>query len=277
MNPKWRKRAVILVVILGSTAAMRFTLFKQKSVEISAYKVTAGRVEETVTNSKAGTVKTRKRANLSPEMGGRVMYLGAREGEHVKAGDLLLRLDDMELRASLSLAERAWQAALGSMREACVAADLAARDLDRNRELNEQEIVSDATLDQLSNRSDVARARCEASRAEAKRAEAAVDVARATLRRTELRAPFDGVIAQVSAEAGEWITPSPPGVPIPPVIDILDNESIYIEAPMDETDAGKLRVGLPVRITLEPYPDQSFAGKLIRIAPFVLDIEGQNS
>jgi HlyD family secretion protein len=209
-------------------------------------------------------------------MGGRVIFLGCREGDSVQAGALLLRLDDSELRASFDLSKRSWQASQASMREACVAAELAARELQRNQALNQQGIVSDAILDQLSNRNDAAKARCEAARAEVERAEASVKMVKANLKRTELRAPFSGVIAQLTTEVGEWITPSPPGVPIPPVIDLLDDESIYVEAPMDETDAGKLKVGLPVRISLEPYPDRSFGGKVTRVAPFVQDIEGQN-
>jgi HlyD family secretion protein len=188
----------------------------------------------------------------------------------------LLKLEDSDLRASLALSERGRQSAQATMREACLASDLAARELSRNQALNKQGIVSDAILDQVSNKLDTARAGCEAAKAEVKRSEASVQVARANLEKTELHAPFDGVIAQLSTEVGEWITPSPPGVPIPPVIDLLDNESAYVEAPMDETDAGKLRTGLPVRISLDPYPDQFFAGNLTRIAPYVEDIEGQN-
>jgi HlyD family secretion protein len=91
-----------------------------------------------------------------------------------------------------------------------------------------------------------------------------------------LRAPFAGVVAEVSAELGEWITPSPPGLPIPPVVEILDNESIYVSAPLDEVDVGRVRAGPPVRITLDAYPGRSFDGRVARVAPYVLDLEEQN-
>lgn len=204
------------------------------------------------------------------------MYLGAREGDRVKEGTLLMRLDDSTYRASLALSERAVQAAQGTTEEACVAADLAQRTFDRNSKLHEQGIVSSEVLDEASNALKVARARCDAARADLKRSQAAVDVARFDLAKTELRAPFDGVIVQLSTEVGEWVTPSPPGVPIPPVIDILDDRGIYVEAPMDETDTGRLKTGLPVRISLDPYPDRTFQGTLTRVGSFVQDIEGQN-
>lgn len=276
MSSKWRNRIIVLAVIAGIILLLRFTVFTTKPIEISAYQVERGRVEQTVTNSKAGTVKARKRANLSPEIGGRVVYLDAREGERVKKGQLLLKLDDSELKASLGLAERAFEAGTATMKEACVASDLTKKELERNQSLHRDGIVSDAILDRVFNQYEVAKARCDAARAEASRARANVDVARATLLKTELRAPFDGVVVQVTTEIGEFVTPSPPGVPIPPVIDMLDELGIYVEAPIDETDAAKLHTGLPVRISLDPYPDQTFPGTLTRIAPFVRDVEGQN-
>lgn len=276
MHSKWGKRAGIIAVLVASFFVLRFTVFRPKPVSVDAYTVQAGRVEETVSNSKAGTVKARKRAQLSTEIGGRVVYLKAKEGVRVKAGELLLQLQDTEYKAALVLAERAAQASKANEKEACLSADLAEREMERNRKLAEQGIVSESILDQSENKRDAAKARCLASKAETSRAEASVEVSRANLQKTELRAPFDGVIVQVTTEIGEFLTPSPPGVPIPPVIDLLENDSIYVQAPIDETDSGKLQAGLPVRISLDPYPDKTFAGRLSRIDDFVRDIEGQN-
>lgn len=276
MSPKWLRRILWIAGVVAVVVILRVTVFAPKPLPVSVYTVKTGKVEETVTNSKAGTVKVRQRSSLSPEIGGRVIFIGAREGNRVKEGVLLLRLDDTAYRANLNLAERAVQSAQGAMKEACVAAELAERDFDRNSKLREQGIVSPEVLDRTSNALEVARARCDASRAEVKRAEASVDMARADLRKTELRAPFDGIVVQLSTEVGEWVTPSPPGVPIPPVIDILDDRGIYVEAPMDETDSGRLKPGLPVRISMDPYPDRTFEGTLTRVGSFVRDIEGQN-
>lgn len=273
---KWLKRLIIFLILVGIFFVLRATVFVPEPLEITAYRVQKGNVEETVSNSKAGTVKARRRSNLSTEIGGRVVYLAVKEGQRVRSGDVLLRLDDTEYKANLALAQRAWQAAVANTKEACVAADLARRELERNRGLHKQGIVSEAVLDQSANRYEETTARCQAFKAEAARAEASVEVARATLEKTTLQAPFDGVIVQITTELGEYITPSPPGVPIPPVIDLLDDSGIYVEAPIDETDAGKLRTGLPVRISVDPYPDQTKAGILTRIAPFVKDVEGQN-
>src|SRR5262245_50003821 len=99
MSSKWRNRIIILAIIVGIILLIRFTLFKPKPIEVSAYRVARGKVEQTVTNSKAGTVKARKRANLSPEIGGRVVYLDAHEGKRVKQGQQLMKIYDTELKA----------------------------------------------------------------------------------------------------------------------------------------------------------------------------------
>jgi HlyD family secretion protein len=89
-------------------------------------------------------------------------------------------------------------------------------------------------------------------------------------------APFAGVVAEVSIEAGEWTTPSPPGLPIPPVIDLIDISSLYVSAPMDEVDSARIRTGQTVRVTVDSHPGRSFPGHVRRVAPYVLDLEAQN-
>jgi HlyD family secretion protein len=150
------------------------------------------------------------------------------------------------------------------------------RQLARNRALAREELVSVELLDQLQSQRDAAAAACQAAAARIREAEAALRVARVNLEKTVLRAPFDGVVADVTTELGEWITPSPPGIPIPPVIVLLDADAIYVSAPMDEVDVAKVRVGQPVRITLDAYPGRSFPGRVTRVAPYVTDVVEQN-
>jgi HlyD family secretion protein len=80
-------------------------------------------------------------------------------------------------------------------------------------------------------------------------------------------------VAELSTEVGEWVTPSPPALPVPPVVELIQQSSIYVSAPLDEVDVGSVRVGLPVRITLDAFAEQEFVGTVTRIAPYVLDAE----
>jgi HlyD family secretion protein len=119
------------------------------------------------------------------------------------------------------------------------------------------------------------RAACEAARTAARVAEARVDVARAALERTRLRAPFAGIVAEINGEVGEFVTPSPVGIAIPPAVDVIDNSCIYVKAPIDEVDAAGVRPGQEARITLDAYPGKSFPARVRRVAPYVLDREKQ--
>jgi HlyD family secretion protein len=262
--------------IAASLARAIYKLVRPDPVPVTVYRLARGTVEETVTNSKAGTVKARRRARISPEIGGRVAYIGFRPGAHVRKGEVLLRINDSDLKASLALTMQDVETARASAQEACLSAELAARDLKRTLDLKDDRIVSVEMVDRLQSQSDAASARCQAARANIERAQAAIDLARANLNKTVLRAPFDGVVADLKAEVGEWASPSPPALPIPPVFDIIDPSSIYVSAPLDEVDAGRMSPGQPARVTLDPYPNRSFKGHVSRVAPYVQDIVEQN-
>jgi HlyD family secretion protein len=276
MRSRWIRRLLLLGLLAGLVWGARVTLFRPVVVPVTVYTVERGRVEQTVTNSKAGTVRSRRRASLSPEMGGRVEMLAVRKGDRVKAGQVLMRLADAEPRAQVALQERALDAAAAAEREACQAAELAAREAERMRRLVEDGVGSPQALDQLETARAGRAAACDAARARVRQADAALALARVTLSRTVMRAPFDAVVADVSTEVGEWITPSPPGLPIPPVIDLIATDEIYVSAPLDEVDAGRVQTGLPVRVTLDALPGRVFRGRVARVASYVDDRAEQN-
>lgn len=270
------RRLLVVLGIVALAVILRLTVFRPSPVPVTVHRVEKGRVEETVVNSRAGTVKAERRATLSAEVGGRVAALPAKKGKRVRAGEVLLRVVDGDYRAQLAVQESALVSAKAAEREACQSAAQAARELARNESLAKDQIVSEDLLDKLRTARDMSVASCDAARARVGQAAATVDAARVTLEKTVLKAPFDGVIADVTTELGEWITPSPPGLPIPPVLEILDTSGIYVSAPLDEVDVAKVRTGLPVRITLDAYPGRSLAGVVTRVAPFVLDVKEQN-
>ncbi|HWP64808.1 MAG TPA: efflux RND transporter periplasmic adaptor subunit [Candidatus Limnocylindria bacterium] len=273
-----RRRAplVIGLAVVLAVLVARVTVCAPDPVPVDVATVARGRVEQTVTNSRAGTVRTRRRAKLSPEVGGRVVAIPHREGSRVRAGDVVLELDNTLQRAKTEVAERELEAAVARRAEACLSAERAQRELVRNRGLAEQGFISADVMDRVESAARAAAATCAAAKAREESARASAELARRELEKTVLRAPFDGVVAEVAIEVGEWTTPSPPALPVPPVVDILDPASIYVSAPMDEVDSGRIRVGMPARISVDSLPNQSFPGRVVRIAPYVLDVEEQN-
>jgi len=272
---RWWK-LLLTAVLVGAIAVVGLTTLRADPVPVTVFRVARGSVEDSVTNSRAGTVESRIRASLSAELGGRVASLVVEEGQRVRAGELLLKLADAEYRAEVELRARAVETAGAVRAEACHRARQAEREYVRLNELYRTEIVSEDIVDQAESARDASRASCSAATARIGEANAALELARTVLNKTVMTAPFDAVVAELTAEVGEWITPSPPGLPIPPVVELYDPEAIYVNAPLDEVDIAKVQAGQTVRVTLDAYPGQSYDGRVARVAAFVLDRLDQN-
>jgi HlyD family secretion protein len=264
------------VLAVGAIMHQRTTWLAPDSLPVRVAVVDRGRVEETVTNSRAGTVKARRRAKLSPEAAGRVVSIEHGKGSAVARGQVLLRLDDAQPRARLALAEKELSAATAQKEQACQGAAHAERDLVRTKQLAAEGLVAPGQLDQVESAARTAEAACQAAEAGVGGARSAVVLARSELDNTVIRAPFDGVLAELQIEVGEWTSPSPPGIPMPSVLEIIDPSSLYISAPMDEVDSARIAVGQDVRVTVDSHPGQALPGTVDRVAPYVLEVEAQN-
>lgn len=276
MNASFLLRRVLPVLLVAAVAAgIFFWNTRSKPVAVVLKSVDKGKVEATVVNTRAGTVEACQRTKLSTIAGGRIEYLGVKEGDKVKKGQLLLKLWNDDQKANQALAEAQRATAAQRVREACTTAASARREADRQAALKKQGFVSDAREDQAKSEADARAAACQTAKADVAQAAARVSVTRVEQGRMVLYAPFDGTVAKIVGELGEYSTPSPPGVPTPPAIDLIDETCLYVKAPMDEVDAPKIQAGLPVRVSLDALPKQPLKGSVRRVAPYVLAVEKQ--
>ena len=269
------KRFAIIAALLAVTLTSVWLLSRPKPIPVTLVTVERGPVAATVANTRAGTVDACRRAGLSPALGGQIATLSVADGDEVQAGDLLLELWTADIKAELTLAQRDALAARSRAREACVTAAVAKRDAERLTKLRADRLASEEAADQAEGRAESTAAGCAAAGDAASVADARIDVAEARLERTQLHAPFAGVIAEINGELGEFVTPSPVGIPTPPTVDLIDATCLYISAPIDEVDAPRVRAGLPARISLDAFPNATFPGHVRRVAPYVLDQEKQ--
>ncbi len=234
-----------------------------------------GLVESTVVNTRAGTVEACRRAKLALPSGGQISQMWVKEGERVKQGQKLLELWNRDLSAQAELARRQLTTAQQQQRQVCILAENAEEEAKRMEALATKGFVSEQKVEDAQAQARAQYAACDAARADVKRAQSQISVASAGLERTLLIAPFDGIVAQVTGEVGEFTTPSPPGIPTPPAVDLIDDSCLYVTAPMDEIDAPKIKPGMPARIALDALPGKKFAGSVRRVAPYVTEIEKQ--
>lgn len=272
---KHQQHLLILIVIIAGLSALFWYSSRPEPVPVLVVVAEKGVVEQTVANTRAGTVKACRRARLSPSTGGQIAVLDIHEGDQVKKGQLLLELWNKDLTAEILLMENEAKAAQATARAVCLQADVAQREANRLVQLKQRGVISEESTDKASTSAKSQRADCESARVSAKVSVARVGVSRAQLERTQLFAPFDGVVAEVNGEISEYVTPSPPGIPTPPAVDLIDNACFYITAPIDEVDAPKVKLGQSARITLDAFGEQQFPGIVRRIAPYVLDMEKQ--
>ena len=248
---------------------------RPQPVPVVLREVDRGQVERSVANTRAGTVNACRRAKLAPPAGGQIVSLPVREGDRVRTGQVLLELWNEDAAAQARVAEEEARSARLRSEEACVRADMAEREAERARRLHQDGLIPEEQLDRATSSAKTLRAACDAARAEVEQSQARIELARANLTRTVLRAPFAGIVAKVKGELGEFAMPSPPGIPTPPAIDLIDDSCLYVTAPIDEVDTAHVRVGQTGYITIDAFPGQRFPGRVRRVAPYVVDIEKQ--
>jgi HlyD family secretion protein len=260
----------VLVAALGLGYCSR-----SKPVAVAAATIDRGAVRQSVANTRAGTINACRRAKLAPATGGPISALNVKEGDRVRKGQVLIELWNADSRAQFDVASRDASAAEARAEEACTSARIARRDADRYQRMREQKLVAEDAAERAVGQAEAQEAGCRAAQANIKVAAARVATARATLERSLVRAPFDGTVAEINGELGEFVTPSPVGIATPPSIDLIDDSCLYITAPIDEVDAPLVKTGMTARISLDAFPGRQYAGHVRRVAPYVLDAEKQ--
>jgi len=249
LNKKWLAVVGLVLIIVASVWYKRS---HQEPLVVKTVSVDQGLVEATVSNTKAGTVKACRRSKLSMRGGGVVDKLLVKKGDRVQQGQLLLELWNRDRKTNLSQANAGLASSIAETKKACA---------------NESDALRISTTAE--------KTACELARAHQQVAEDVKRDVETMLDNTQLRAPFAGVVAEINGEVGEYVTPSPPGVLTPPAVDLIDDSCLYVTAPIDEVDAGQLKLGMNVDVTLDAFRDRTFGAKLTRIAPYVVDLEKQ--
>lgn len=270
-----KKSIVITGVVAVTLGTAVWWYLRPEPLQVTVVTVGRGEIVATVANTRAGTVEACRRSGLSPAIGGQLAKLPIKDGDRVNAGEVLLELWNEDREAELLKAQRDVVATQGRADEVCVRADIASREATRLTRLHERGLASEGETDRAVGDSQAQAAACKAATNAVKVSDAQIEIARARLELTILRAPFDGVVAEINGELGEFVTPSPVGVATPPAVDLIDSNCLYISAPIDEVDAPAVRAGQEAIITLDAFPKEKFSGVVRRVAPYVLDLEKQ--
>ena len=264
---KW---SIIGVVVVGSVAALAVRRMNAP-VEVELGTVTTAYPTQGFTLLNAtGRVVAARKAAVSTKATGRLEFLGVQEGSMVKAGQVIARLEALDVNATRDQARAGTNAARANLTQGGTELTEAAANYRRTQDLFQKNFVSAASLETAKARLDRAKATMASLSAAIGVAEAQTRSATVSVEQTVIRAPFDGVILTKNANVGDIITPFSSAVgSIGAVVTMADMSTLEVEADVAEASIAKVVVGAPCEITLDAFPDVRLLGEVSRIVPTV--------
>ncbi len=208
-----------------------------------------------------GTVQAALSAQLASQVMGTITRVNVHEGDHVRRGEVLVSIDEAQQQAAYSGAKAGLQASQESIAAADADYALADSTMKRYQMLYDKKSVSPQEYDEVKTRLAAAQARRDAAHAGRTQAEAGVSQAGTAMSFTKIRAPFDGVVISKLAEPGSMAAP---GVPL---LVVEDPSRFRLEAQVDESKIGAVKLGETVPVVIDSLGDQPIAGKVTQIVP----------
>ena len=262
--------AVLLILLCGAGAAAWW--WKRPQVvpvrTATAREVGSTGNERTVLNA-SGYVTARRQATVSSKVTGKVVEVLIEEGMKVQEDQVLARLDDTNVRASLLLAQAQLLSASNALAETRVRIREADQELERQAGLLKTKIATQADFDHAEAAALAYKARLEQQKADIIVAEKTVATWQQQLDDTVIRAPFAGIVTSKNAQPGEMISPisAGGGFTRTGICTIVDMQSLEIEIDVNESYINRVQEGQPVEATLDAYPDWKIPCKVIAIIP----------
>lgn len=274
----WIALGAVVVVVLVGLGVSRGTAGKVQSVQMARV-----RREDVTSRVRApGKIEPRTQVKVSADIPGKVVVLNVKEGDPVKRGQLLLRLDDTQYRTANAQAAAALASARARLREAESAMRVTDANFKRQKALFEQKLLSQAEWDAATNSHEQARVALATAQEEVTRAQAAKDASADNLSKTRFIAPFDGVVSALNVEKGEIVVTGTMNNPGTQILVVSDLSRMLVRAEVDETDVVDMEIGQKAKISVDAFPDTTFMGTVVEIGntakrSAISTVEGQTN
>jgi HlyD family secretion protein len=267
--PVWP--VVIGVGVLALAAVVVWWLLRPKAIEVRmavAREITSNGGERTVLNA-SGYVTARRAATVSSKVTGKVVEVLIEEGMKVKEGQVLARLDDTNVKASLNVAQAQLESAQQGVGETAAQLKQAEAEFQRTAELSKQSIASQSDLDSAEANAKTFRARLARQQSDVTVAERQVEMWQQQMDDLIIRAPFAGIVTTKDAQPGEMISPvsAGGGFTRTGIGTIVDMDSLEIQIDVNESFINRVEAGQPVTATLDAYAQWKIPCQVIAIIP----------
>jgi HlyD family secretion protein len=266
-----KKKTIIILAVLAVVAllvVLKMSSGKEKPVKVTIEKVTRGDLTSFI--SASGEVKPKKSVNISAHVPGRIVKIGIEEGQEVKAGDFLLKLDATQYEAN---AERD-KASIQTFNAELIKADVALRNnqsfYNRQKNLSDNGLISKEQLEQAKTQLDISDASVRAVRYQIEQAQASLKSTLDNLSKTTFASPIDGIITSLRVEEGEVAIIGTMNNPGTVLLSIADLSVMEVEIEVDETDVIGVRLGQVADVRVDAFPNQIFKGKVTEVGSSAL-------
>jgi RND family efflux transporter MFP subunit len=270
-RPLWKRWWAWLLLILLIVGVALFVRDRSAPQQVEIATVAAAYPSTSVAMLNAtGRVVAQRRASVSSKGTGRLEWLGVQEGQMVREGDVIARLENRDVAAQREQAAAQVQAARANLAQGEAELEDAQVSLKRAQDLARQNFISGSALDTAEARYNKARAQIDTLKAQIGVAEANFRVASVGYDQTLIRAPFSGIVLTKSANVGDIVTPfSSASGTTGAVVTMADMETLEVEADVSESSIAKISAGQPTEIQLDAFPELRLLGEVSRVVPTV--------
>lgn len=270
-----KKRWIVLGLVLAATVAGgvwagspggRKTIEswkpKEKPLEVRTEEVKQGRLVRSI--SAPGTIEPKTKVQISAQVLAKILALPFREGDLVKAGDVIVRLDGRDLAANLESTQAQLRQQEASLQGAEADLSLTKLSLERTKQLYPKDVTK-AELERAEATMLQAESRVLATKQAIAAARAAITRAQKDLENTVITSPIDGTIIKLNAEVGETVVVGTLNNASSVIMEIADLRAMEMKARVDEANIAPVKADQPVTITTSAYRDRTFRGTVARV------------
>jgi HlyD family secretion protein len=256
----------VLALLAAGVVAFRIQKKKNSATEVRLEQVARRDLVSAVTAS--GKIEPKTSVDISADITGRIIHIAVREGDMVKRGQFLLQIDPAQYQAAVARAQGVVASTQAVLLQTRANRDQAQRAWNRARQLTElgDNLIAPETAEQARTALEVSEANYQSTKAQLEQARAGLQEARDNLAKTRLTAPITGRVVRLAVEEGEVAVPSTFSRETGLLMTIADLSVILAKVQVDETDVVRLTQRDSAEITIDAYPDTTFAGRVTRVS-----------
>jgi HlyD family secretion protein len=258
-----------IILLIAVIVLLNLQATRERAVKVSSEKVKKQDITSII--SASGEVKPKKNINISALVAGRVVKIGVKEGDEVKAGDFLLQIDPAYFEAQVDR----YRAAINQLKAELIKVQAQYRRdkgyYDRQKALFDSALISKDQLEAARAQYEVSSASLQSLNFQIKESEAGLKSALDDLKKTTYASPIDGIVTSLRVEEGEVAIVGTMNNPGTILMSIADLSVMEVEVQVDETDVINVKLGQEARIKIDAFPDKVFKGKVTEIGSSALD------